>query len=354
MKKAILAISLFLAVLADAKGQGHHAPIHTGPAPIHVTPSPHPGPIVVSPKPHVPVEVFHPVAPVVINKPVVVVPKTPVIVNNFRPQPAPVIVQHPVVVAPERSRAIYKNWQTALARPSPGVNFGLRLGPLSLNVRTHFRPLARNWFHERWWGEHVEFARRYPWHYSHFFNRYPYDYWWRPCTWIGLRGWFVAPWGPPILYDYGNNVVFQNGLVYINGVPVANSDEYVSEAYRLANVGTWPADPNIDWMPLGTFALTTSMQDTQPAQVLQLAISKQGFVSGTLFNNTTNQAVAAEGRVDPSTQRLAIRFPERPDMVLETGIYNLTQDQTPVLVHFGVTQTQTWYLIRLQNDDKKF
>ena len=33
--------------------------------------------------------------------------------------------------------------------------------------------------------------------------------------------------------------------------------------------------------------------------------------------------------------------------VLETGIYNLTQDQTPVLCHFGLSETKTYMMVRL-------
>jgi hypothetical protein len=33
---------------------------------------------------------------------------------------------------------------------------------------------------------------------------------------------------------------------------------------------------------------------------------------------------------------------------METGIYNLTQEETTVLVHFGPEQTQQWLLVRLE------
>jgi len=33
--------------------------------------------------------------------------------------------------------------------------------------------------------------------------------------------------------------------------------------------------------------------------------------------------------------------------VFETGLYNLTQNATPVLLHQGPTQTQTWVFARL-------
>jgi hypothetical protein len=34
--------------------------------------------------------------------------------------------------------------------------------------------------------------------------------------------------------------------------------------------------------------------------------------------------------------------------VFETGLYNLTKAEAPVLVHFGKDRTQQWLLIRLK------
>ena len=83
--------------------------------------------------------------------------------------------------------------------------------------------------------------------------------------------------------------------------------------------------------------------------ILQLAVSKEGLVSGVWFNRSTNKSAEVEGQVDPDTQRAAIRRPEQPDVVLEVGVYNLTQNASPCLMHFGTVNTQTWYLARLDN-----
>ena len=40
------------------------------------------------------------------------------------------------------------------------------------------------------------------------------------------------------------------------------------------------------------------------------------------------------------------------DLVMETGIYNLTQDQAEVLVHFGPEQTQNVLLVRLDESER--
>jgi hypothetical protein len=37
--------------------------------------------------------------------------------------------------------------------------------------------------------------------------------------------------------------------------------------------------------------------------------------------------------------------------VIETGIYNLTQDETTALVHFGDGKTQTWFMTRMPDPE---
>jgi hypothetical protein len=42
-----------------------------------------------------------------------------------------------------------------------------------------------------------------------------------------------------------------------------------------------------------------------------------------------------------------MRIGESDDIVVETGLYNLTQDECPVMVHFGTEKTENWLLVRL-------
>jgi hypothetical protein len=100
-------------------------------------------------------------------------------------------------------------------------------------------------------------------------------------------------------------------------------------------------------MPLGTFALSSKENDPQPGAVIQLALSKDGIVSGTWYERATDVSAAIEGRVDPQTQRVAFRKVDQPDVVLEVGLYNLTQPATSCLVHFGTLESQVKYLTRL-------
>src|SRR5262245_65472197 len=103
-----------------------------------------------------------------------------------------------------------------------------------------------------------------------------------------------------------------------------------------------------DWVPLGTFSVATSAEDTNPTRVAQLAYdNKQGLISGTIFNKQSNNLYTLQGKVDPQTQRVAFTIGNDANIIMETGLYNLTQNATPVLVHFGPTQTATYVFSRL-------
>ena len=53
------------------------------------------------------------------------------------------------------------------------------------------------------------------------------------------------------------------------------------------------------------------------------------------------------GSVDKRTQRVAWSVGSGKGIVVETGLYNLTQDESSALVHFGPTQTQQDLLVRV-------
>jgi hypothetical protein len=100
-------------------------------------------------------------------------------------------------------------------------------------------------------------------------------------------------------------------------------------------------------MPLGTFAVAADEKDVDPSRVIQLALSKEGIISGTLYDTQTDKAYTVQGQVDKETQRVAFRIGESPNVIAETGLYNLTQDESPVLVHFNTKKTETYLLVRL-------
>ena len=108
----------------------------------------------------------------------------------------------------------------------------------------------------------------------------------------------------------------------------------------------------VEWMPLGTFAVAADQQDVDPSRVVQLAVSKEGIISGTLYNTETDLAQSVQGQVDKETQRVAMRIGESEDIIVESGLYNLTQDDAPLLVHFGADRVENWLLVRMENPEE--
>lgn len=211
------------------------------------------------------------------------------------------------------------------------------------------------WYNAAWWNRH-----RYPmggWHYHYWNHNQPWRYWWTVPAWATVNNWFTwsAPatvWSEPVYYDYasGGNVSYQDNSVYIGGTQVATSEEFAQSAMDLATVEPPASDEEAtetEWMPLGTFAVSTDERDTDPNLTVQLAVNREGIVAGTLYNIETDEAQSIQGAVDRETQRVAIRFGESETLVAETGLYNLTQDEAVVLVHFGPDRTENYLLIRL-------
>ncbi|MFO0792267.1 MAG: hypothetical protein U0805_22640 [Pirellulales bacterium] len=195
-----------------------------------------------------------------------------------------------------------------------------------------------HWYNHDWWDHH----------HIHF-PYYPNFNYWAWAAWPAITGWVDYGWSQPIYYNYGDNVYYDGGQVYYGDQPVASTEEYSQQAASIAaNVPTTkPADD--DWMPLGVFAITTDGEpsDADPTKYLQLAVSKQGVLNGTLQDSQTDSAQSLSGMVDKQTQRAAWTVAGKSWPVMETGLSNLTQDTAPALVHFQDGTTQQWLLVRL-------
>lgn len=214
-------------------------------------------------------------------------------------------------------------------------------------------------FNANWWNSHPHNLSA--WHYGYQFNNSGWDRWWTVPTFAAVSKWFTwqappAVWSKPAYYDYGQggNVTYENDSVSVNGQQVASAEDFAQSAAELATVAP-PANEEAaekaEWMPLGTFAVSADEKDISPTRVIQLAVNKEGIVSGTLYNSQTDQATSVQGQVDKQTQRVAMRVGESDSLVVETGLYNLTQDSAPVLVHFGADKVENWLLARLENPD---
>jgi hypothetical protein len=184
------------------------------------------------------------------------------------------------------------------------------------------------------------------------------DDWWVAPAFGALAGFVVggvtsaALYPDPIIYDYGTggNVYYEDNSVYIGGQEVATAEEFAESAADLATVEPPATDEELaatEWMPLGRFLVTTDPAETDPSRVIELAVDKQGIISGTLWNAQTQQGALVQGQVDKATQRVAFRVGNNEEVVAETGLYNLTLDEAPVLVHFGPDKTQEVLLVRL-------
>jgi hypothetical protein len=182
---------------------------------------------------------------------------------------------------------------------------------------------------------------------------------WNPTGWAAGRAWGVAAWPAvgswygwtsgvqPIYYDYGNNVSYQDNQVYYGDQPVASAEQYYQQTATLAQ--SQPVlDPTAgDWLPLGVFGLIRG-SESDPHYVMQLAVNKAGAVAGNYWDVVGGTSLPIHGAIDKQTQRLAWTVGDNKDTVGETGIYNLTKDEAPALIHLGKDKTQQWTLVRLK------
>jgi hypothetical protein len=177
----------------------------------------------------------------------------------------------------------------------------------------------------------------------------------RWATWAGLTGWVGYGWTEPVYYSYGENVYYEDNSVYYGDQVVATTEEYAQQAEDIATSAPEVPPDQSQWMPLGVFALTPDGQASgpDPTLFLQLAISKEGVISGTLHNSTDNTTRTIEGMADKATQRAAWTVIGETRPIMETGIINLTEDTAPALVHFADGQTQQWLLVRLKEPAPK-
>ena len=85
---------------------------------------------------------------------------------------------------------------------------------------------------------------------------------------------------------------------------------------------------------------------------MQLAVNKSGAVAGNYSDVISGTTIPIQGAVDKQTQRLAWTVGDNKTTVGETGIYNLTKDESPALIHIGKDKTQQWTLVRLKQPEQ--
>ncbi|MCY2977271.1 MAG: protocadherin [Planctomycetota bacterium] len=174
---------------------------------------------------------------------------------------------------------------------------------------------------------------------------------WNASTWGAASSYCGYSEQPPVYYDYGNSVVYEDNSVYINGDSAGTAEQYYDQAANIATTGAKASAPSDgDWLPLGVFAFTKSDQPKSDITI-QLAVNKQGIIRGNYTDTATKQNQVVQGSVDKQTQRVAFSVGDNKTSIIETGLYNLTKDEAPCLLHIGKDSTQQWLLVRLRNPE---
>jgi hypothetical protein len=213
----------------------------------------------------------------------------------------------------------------------------------------------------RTWGAVNGAFNHWGWYGGGWWGGYPGA--WFPGRWaIASTAWATAAWamagpycgcggGSPAYYDYGNNVAYDEGMVYQDGQPLASAEEYYDQANQIAAEGQTPE--NQDWLPLGIFAVIADENQTQTDKVIQLAVNTEGVIRGNYHDLLADKVTPVNGAVNKETQRVAMKIEGNDKLVAETGLYNLTNDEAPVLIHFGPEEQQVRIFVRLKQPEEQ-
>jgi hypothetical protein len=213
------------------------------------------------------------------------------------------------------------------------------------NVRDYNSNLfVPDWYYGNpWWGGYAYNTNINPWS------------WWRAPLWTGLAAFLGGAVSTQINRDYGTQVYYDKETVYVEGQPVAPAPEYRQQALDLAAASVSeepliPTEPGTDtgWYPLGVWALTQE-EKGDAVMFYQLAVNKDGEVSGAYSNTLTGESSPVTGRVDFESQRVAWRTGDADSTALEANLAGFTKEFTPVFVHYGTGLTQEWLLVRMDD-----
>jgi hypothetical protein len=173
---------------------------------------------------------------------------------------------------------------------------------------------------------------------------------WNAPAWPSVGAWFGWN-GAPYDYIYGDNITYEDDRVYYDSQPVATAEQYYTEASDLADSGAdVQNDEDEQWMPLGVFGLVEGDNQT-PEMTFQLAVSRDGVIRGNCIKPSSDNTLDVRGGVDEKTQRAAWMLDRDKSLVVETGLYNLTKDEAPALLHRGPDQTAQVLLVRITQPD---
>jgi hypothetical protein len=173
--------------------------------------------------------------------------------------------------------------------------------------------------------------------------------WWSGVAWSSA-GAYCGCAVQPYTYVYGDNITYDDGTVYYGNQPVATAEQYYQQATQMAADGQQIA--NEDWMPLGVFGVVRQATD-RVERVAQIAVNKEGIIRGNFQDLLTDTVTPIVGSVDKQNQRVAMKLQGNDTVVVETGLYNLTQDEVPVLIHFSPDRQEPRTMVRLKQPEEQ-
>lgn len=168
--------------------------------------------------------------------------------------------------------------------------------------------------------------------------------------WNDVNDWVGGGWNYPLYY--GDSAYYGG---YAQPTVVTNYQEY--QPVQTAPTTQQPsyakqeaAAPSSEWMLLGDFIVANSAKEAPYSNIfLQLALKKSGEIGGTYYNATSDQARQLVGMVDKEKQEAVFLLSDKADSPLVTaGLFNLTEDVAPILVHFTDGTQQNWVMVRLE------
>lgn len=211
------------------------------------------------------------------------------------------------------------------------------------NNRTHYdrdgrREGGNHWGQWNHWGK----------------SRYRPYYWWNWSSAPRLTSWITWGWPTAYYWDYGPGeyIYCNDGIVYVNGVWHEPAPTFYQRTLVLAQrAPDWtPVQAEqIEWLPLGVFVVARDGVADNNVMV-QLAVTKDGVIGGTLFNRLTGASYDIQGNVDKQTQRAVWTYVDDTGarIVMESSIFNLTQPEATGLIHYGPDNIQVIELVRLE------
>lgn len=208
-------------------------------------------------------------------------------------------------------------------------------------------PFRGDWWrhdHHHGWGFWNDYAlyRHRPW------------YWWGWASCPVLTNWCGFGWSTPYYWDYGPGeyIYCNNGVVYVNGAWYEPAPVYYQQTVQLVEkvpVLAQEVAAQTEWLPLGVFAVTPDGLK-EPSVMVQLAVTKDGMIGGTAFDQKAGASYNVQGTVDKNTQRAVWSYEDanKKRIIMETSVNNLTQNESTGLVHYSPNDMRVVEFVRLQ------